>query len=75
MKRIIICCDGTWNTRDQRNKTNVEKIKEAIAATSPDGVLQKKYYQPGVGTRSWVDKLPGGSKFSFDKYLFGEYSF
>jgi len=22
-----------------------------------------------------VDSLPGGSKFSFDKYLFGEYSF
>lgn len=26
-------------------------------------------------TRRVVDTLPGGSKFSFDKYLFGEYSF
>ena len=60
MKRIVICCDGTWNRSDQKFATNVVKLRNALKLTSSQGVKQMPYYLDGVGTKSWVDKLPGG---------------
>jgi len=60
MKRIVICCDGTWNRSDQKFATNVVKLRNALKLTSSQGVKQMSYYLDGVGTKSWVDKLPGG---------------
>lgn len=60
MKRIVVCCDGTWNRRDQKRPTNVAKIAAAVVTAPPDGIKQCLYYHDGVGTLSWVDKLPGG---------------
>jgi uncharacterized protein (DUF2235 family) len=60
MKRIVICCDGTWNKGDQKFATNVVKLRNALKLTSDSGVKQMPYYLDGVGTKSWVDKLPGG---------------
>src|SRR6185369_2581666 len=65
-KRIIICCDGTWNTPDERDDgvpvpTNVVRIYNAVAERDKNGVVQAKYYHPGVGTGgSWWDKAIGG---------------
>lgn len=55
MKRIIICCDGTWNRPDRTEgdvpvATNVVKIAEAVMPSTDDGIAQKLYYDPGVGT-------------------------
>jgi uncharacterized protein (DUF2235 family) len=55
MKRIVICCDGTWNTPDKKDKntycdTNVVKIAEAVKETAADSIRQFMYYHPGVGT-------------------------
>jgi uncharacterized protein (DUF2235 family) len=55
MKRIIICCDGTWNTPDAAVNgtpcpTNVVKIAEAVSPHAPDGTRQLLYYDAGVGT-------------------------
>lgn len=54
MKRLVVCCDGTWNTPDQEQNelpspTNVVKLFNAVA---PDagGVRQETYYHTGVGT-------------------------
>jgi uncharacterized protein (DUF2235 family) len=60
MKRIVICCDGTWNTKDQRFPTNVAKVCDAVLSKGPGEALQKVLYLPGVGTRSLMDRLPGG---------------
>jgi uncharacterized protein (DUF2235 family) len=60
MKRIVICCDGTWNKGDQKYATNVVKLRNALKLTSATGVKQMPYYLDGVGTKSWVDRLPGG---------------
>lgn len=65
MKRIVICCDGTWNTPDQvlggrPCPTNVTKIAEAVAPRARDGVLQATYYQRGVGTAPW-ERIRGGA--------------
>ncbi len=69
MKRIIICCDGTWNTPDKNKdgvplKTNVVKVAEAIKPVSEFGVQQLTYYNSGIGTtgtifRKWFDGATG----------------
>lgn len=66
MKNIVICCDGTWNTPDERDggvpaPTNVVRLYNAVANVDSTGVPQHKYYHPGVGTDgSWWDKVIGG---------------
>lgn len=66
MKNITICCDGTWNTPDQREgstpaPTNVVRLHNVVAEADDAGTSQRKYYHPGVGTDgSWWDKMVGG---------------
>ncbi|WP_115719334.1 DUF2235 domain-containing protein [Gallaecimonas mangrovi] len=53
MKRLILCCDGTWNNPEQEENgipcpTNVYKISNAIASSDGD-IEQLIYYHPGVG--------------------------
>lgn len=59
-KRLIICCDGTWNTAGQRAPTNVTAFYDAIAPRAPDGTVQEPYYHAGVGTGRW-DRFRGGA--------------
>jgi uncharacterized protein (DUF2235 family) len=64
MKRLVMCCDGTWNTPDQSCggkpcHTNVTKLAAAIARTD-DGTTQRVYYQRGVGTAPG-ERLRGGA--------------
>lgn len=54
MKRLIVCCDGTWNNTEQEENgisspTNVVKLYHAVTDASTDGIVQLKYYHPGVG--------------------------
>ncbi|MDS4028874.1 MAG: DUF2235 domain-containing protein [Candidatus Contendobacter sp.] len=66
MKNIVICCDGTWNTPDDKEQgvpvpTNVVQIYNAVAEKDSQGRRQHRYYHPGVGTDgSWWDKVIGG---------------
>ncbi|MBD2092470.1 DUF2235 domain-containing protein [Microcoleus sp. FACHB-1515] len=50
MKRLIICCDGTWQTLTNLAPTNVFKIAQIIKPIAHDGTPQLSYYQPGLGT-------------------------
>jgi uncharacterized protein (DUF2235 family) len=65
MKRIVICCDGTWNTPDQTDHgmaepTNVTKLALAIPDTA-GAITQRLFYHPGIGTSgSWVSRLYDG---------------
>lgn len=59
-KRIIICCDGTWNQPDV-DPTNVVKMVRSIKPTADDGAQQVVFYDQGVGTGSKTDKLIGGA--------------
>lgn len=69
MKRMIICCDGTWNTPDKNTSgiplhTNVVKIAQAIKPVSDFGVRQLTYYNVGIGTsgtflKKWYDGATG----------------
>ena len=61
-KRLIVCCDGTWEAgdhatkRDSSYQTNITRICRALAhhAEMPDGtkIPQIIYYQSGVGSIS-----------------------
>jgi uncharacterized protein (DUF2235 family) len=61
-KSLIVCCDGTWNSPDQRGgPTNVTKIARAICPENDRGEAQVVYYDEGVGTGNWWDRLLGGA--------------
>ncbi|QQG35296.1 MAG: DUF2235 domain-containing protein [Micavibrio aeruginosavorus] len=51
IRRHVICCDGTWQSRDSEHPTNVRKLAEMIAARDDHGISQIVYYDDGVGTR------------------------
>ena len=68
MKRLVICADGTWNTRDQqkdgsgkRCPTNVTKVARAIRPRDDNGVDQIVFYHDGLGTGGPLDKVTGGA--------------
>lgn len=64
MKRLVVCCDGTWNKPDNENVTNVEKIARTVRSdpSLTGGVYQLVYYISGVGTGSYeADRLLGGA--------------
>jgi hypothetical protein len=64
MKRLVVCCDGTWNKPDSQNITNVEKIARTVQSDprATGGDYQLVYYLSGVGTGSYAaDRLLGGA--------------
>lgn len=69
MKRIVVFCDGTWNTPDktkngERCHTNVVKLANALSPLSKDGTEQLMYYDKGIGSegiiiKKWIDGATG----------------
>lgn len=65
MKRVIVCCDGTWNRPEtfkhgKQLKTNVQKVFEGLSDKGE--TKQVKFYGSGVGTGFTVkDNLFGGA--------------
>ena len=67
MKRLVVCCDGTWQASNQGVQavpSNVAKISRALAKHGNDGVDAKGppvpqivYYDAGVGTAMGVNLL------------------
>lgn len=62
-KTLFICTDGTWNTADQKDDgvlapSNVARMARIILS-NPD--KQITWYDEGVGTRNWLDKITGGA--------------
>ena len=66
MKRLIFCFDGTWNTLDTANVTNVVTVAESIipvAVVNGVSTTQIIHYDSGVGTSKsdhWTGGLFGG---------------
>jgi type VI secretion system (T6SS) phospholipase Tle1-like effector len=58
-RRLMICCDGTWNWPEPTRETNVVRLVRAI---TPDhgGIAQIVHYHEGVGTGNFVDRIVGG---------------
>ena len=60
MKRLVVCCDGTWNKPDQVCPTNVVRVKNALAAKDAEGHDQIAHYVKGVGTKPRERWIGGG---------------
>jgi uncharacterized protein (DUF2235 family) len=80
MKRLVLCCDGTWNSADQVVEgapcpTNVVRLAYRVAKSDGD-IKQVIYYSQGVGTGNSIDRFSGGAFGSgvedniFDAYRF-----
>ncbi len=67
MKKLIVCCDGSWNTLEQEHDgvpvpTNVGKLYFSLENQDESGNEQLAYYHPGVGTNPGInDKFFGGA--------------
>jgi uncharacterized protein (DUF2235 family) len=66
VKRLIVCCDGTWDDADAGGSfSNVVRLSRAIKAagmTRTGPIEQVVFYQAGVGTGSDLAmKLTGGA--------------
>jgi uncharacterized protein (DUF2235 family) len=64
-KRLVVCCDGTWNRPEELEQgvpapTNVSKLALAVASEDPAGTPQLLFYQQGVGTRRF-ERIRGGA--------------
>jgi len=63
-RRLIVCCDGTWNWPDRRRGTNVVRLVRLLASEQhhPDGTVtpQISHYHLGVGTGNFIDRIFGG---------------
>ncbi|HEX6559902.1 MAG TPA: DUF2235 domain-containing protein [Longimicrobiales bacterium] len=81
MKRLIVCCDGTWNRADQQSNgtpcpTNVVKLAYRVAKRDDHDVPQIVYYDQGVGTGNVLDRFSGGAFGSgLDDNIFDAYRF
>ncbi len=61
-RKLIVCCDGTWNQRDAPGATtNVAKMARSLRPFDGSGISQLIYYHPGVGTGNRVDQFIGGA--------------
>lgn len=76
MPNLIVCCDGTWNTPDQKKgglpiPSNVVKLFNACVEDD----AQLKYYHPGVGTEGSAVKrmIGGGLGVGLDKNILSAY--
>ncbi len=66
MRRLVVCCDGTWKTADDKATTNVVKMMDAIVPVVRDAggreeTHQISWYGKGVGTGDLLDRLWGGA--------------
>lgn len=61
MKRLVVCCDGSWNTPEMESPTNVVRLARAVRTRAADGHPQIVYYDQGVGTHGPIDKIVGGA--------------
>jgi hypothetical protein len=66
MKRLIVCCDGTWNVPEQEDygkpsPTNVVRLYNCLAEEG-NGTKQRHYYHSGVGTEgNMLARSAGGA--------------
>ena len=68
-KRLILCCDGTWQASDHGTQdvpSNIAKLSRALAKTfineDSQAVPQIVHYDAGVATADWFDSKVSGKE-------------
>ena len=77
MKRLIVCCDGTWQKLNSEYPTNVVKIAQAIRPLCDDKITQQIiFYGKGIGTGDRLDGIfDGAFGWSIDQNILDAYRF
>ncbi|MDF2621496.1 MAG: hypothetical protein K0S00_4155 [Xanthobacteraceae bacterium] len=60
-KRLILCLDGTWNTADGDEITNIVRLRDMLQPGLTAGIEQRIYYDEGVGTQGWFARYVAGA--------------
>lgn len=66
MKRLIVCCDGTWKAESDKSVSNIVKIAQTVRMAGTDEfgrtIGQRVYYVSGPGARGFTsDRVLGGA--------------
>ncbi|MEU6830536.1 DUF2235 domain-containing protein [Nocardia beijingensis] len=66
MKRLVVCCDGTWKAESSSTVSNIVKIAQTIRFDAPgpagETIQQWVTYVSGPGARGFLsDRLMGGA--------------
>ena len=56
-KRLVVCCDGTWNKADTR--TSISRLRDLIEPRGHDDLEQRSEYIEGVGAGTF-NRFRGG---------------
>lgn len=73
-KRLVVCCDGTWQQLTSPYPSNVVKLAQSVKPIASDGVPQIVFYDEGIGTES--QKVLGGAMgLGIDKNIEDGYRF
>lgn len=76
IKRLIICCDGTWQDLAQATLTNVARFARLVKPEDSEGRQQIVYYSEGLGVADAFDRLVGGAfGWGIDKRIQDAYRF
>jgi uncharacterized protein (DUF2235 family) len=80
MKRLVVCCDGTWDTPDHTENgracpSNVTKLALAVAPQDAHGVAQRVFYGKGVGTGRHDRWLGGAFGWGLSRHILDAYRF
>ncbi len=76
MKRLVVCCDGTWQDLETDYPTNILKIAQSTEVSGADGTVQIVFYDPGVGTGDFGDRIGGGAfGHGIDEKILSAYQF
>ncbi|MFH7027364.1 MAG: DUF2235 domain-containing protein [Heteroscytonema crispum UTEX LB 1556] len=59
MKRLVVCCDGTWQDLTSSCPSNIVKLAQAVKPIANNEIPQVVFYDSGIGTES--QKLLGGA--------------
>jgi uncharacterized protein (DUF2235 family) len=74
MKRLVVCCDGTWQDLASSCPSNVVKLAQAVKPIASDGTPQIVFYDQGIGTES-LKVLGGAAGVGIDQNIQDGYRF
>ncbi|MDB9492859.1 DUF2235 domain-containing protein [Dolichospermum circinale CS-534/05] len=52
MKRLVVCCDGTWQNLTNLCPSNIVKLSQSVKRIASDGIPQVVFYGAGIGSEN-----------------------
>ena len=75
MRRLIVCCDGTWKTADHESPTNIAKLRRAVRPSDDRGITQVVFYDEGAGTGDLFGRIKGAFGAGLSRSVLDGYAF